>query len=616
METSSSLRKPVRARGWMALFLLATAAPVMAGTFGHFVYEVNPNYTVKISEYTGPGGNVVIPAVIEGKTVNSIGRYAFSGDTNLLNITIPNSVLYIEEHAFDYCTGLRHVAIPASVTSLGYRVFSSCTRLTNITVAATNPAYSSPDGVLFNKGMTELLYCPEGMAGSYTVPNGVTRIAADAFLSCERLTRVTLAATVATIGNDAFWGCIGLASVTLPNGVTRIGDSAFFECTRLTGIAIPNSVTFIGTRAFVKCTSLTAFTVGAGNPVYGSLGGVLFNKGKTTLIQCPGGKAGGYTIPGTVTRIGDGAFFWCTRLTGITIPTSVTRIGNDAFAYCSRLAGITIPNSVTDIGYEAFSSCTSLARVTLPSRLTLIRYWMFSGCTHLTDITIPGRVAHIENNAFGGCTRLAEIKIPNSVTSIGMGAFENCPRLARVIIGRGVASLGDWAFKKCPLLAEVYFRGNAPGMETNVFEATPRAIVYRVRGTTGWKSTLGGRPTKVVDAYEPDNLLSEARKIGNRQTQHRSIHAAGNADWAKFVVGGAGARNLILETAGTSGDTQMGLYRANSALVAFDDNSGTGSFSRISRASVSPGTYFIRIREYGNNGKIPAYTLRAAWTSR
>ena len=91
------------------------------------------------------------------------------------------------------------------------------------------------------------------------------------------------------------------------------------------------------------------------NSVYSSVDGVLFNKNQTTLIQCPGGKAGSYTIPNSVTSIGDCAFVDCTSLTSVTIPNSVTSIGDEAFSGCTSLTNVTIPNSVTSIGDEAFA---------------------------------------------------------------------------------------------------------------------------------------------------------------------------------------------------------------------------------------------------------------------
>src|SRR5690349_15059124 len=110
---------------------------------------------------------------------------------------------------------------------------------------------------------------------------------------------------------------------TIPNSVTSIGDYAFWACTNLTSVTIPNSVTSIGSEAFHGCTSLSAITVEALNSVYSSVDGVLFNKSQTTLLQYPGGKAGSYTIPNTVTSFA-WAFTGCTSLTSVTIGNSVT----------------------------------------------------------------------------------------------------------------------------------------------------------------------------------------------------------------------------------------------------------------------------------------------------
>lgn len=116
------------------------------------------------------------------------------------------------------------------------------------------------------------------------------------------------------------------------------------------------------------------------------------------------------------------------------------------------------------------------------------------------------------------------------------------------------------------------------------------------------------------DAYEPDNTMSSAKRIANGQTQRRSIHAARNTDWAKFRVGAGGARDVRIETSGTRGDTQVWLYRGDRRLIAYNDNSGVGRFSRITRSSLPAGTFYIKVREYGNNGTLPAYRLKASWT--
>ena len=128
-------------------------------------------------------------------------------------------------------------------------------------------------------------------------------------------------------------------------------------------MTIPDSVTSIGDGAFAPCTSLTGIWVAEGSSHYASDAfGVLFNKDKTTLVQCPGAFAA-YAIPDSVTSIGVQAFWGCTSLTSVTIPNGVTSIGALAFSNCKSLTSVTIPDSVTSIGEWAFSGCDNLTDV-------------------------------------------------------------------------------------------------------------------------------------------------------------------------------------------------------------------------------------------------------------
>ena len=246
-----------------------------------------------------------IPHTIKGVTVTSIGGSAFRYCTSLTSVTIPDSVTSIGGWAFTDCASLTSVTIPDGVTSIGEYTFSWCTSLT-----------------------------------SATIPDSVTSIGEFAFHNCKSLTSMTIPRSVVSIGYDAFGWCESLTSVTILDGVRSIGNSAFTDCKSLTSVTIPNSVTSIGRGAFSSCASLTGIWVAEGNSHYVSdASGVLFDKDKTTLVQCPGAFAV-YTIPGSVTSIGDDAFSGCASLTSVTIPDSVTSIGNYAFSCCGSLTDV------------------------------------------------------------------------------------------------------------------------------------------------------------------------------------------------------------------------------------------------------------------------------------
>ena len=298
---------------------------------------------------------------------------------------------------------------------------------------------------------------------------------------------------VTSIGNEAFYHCTSLTSVTIPDSVTSIGDRVFSYCTSLTSVTIPDSVTSIGDRVFSYCTSLTGIWVAEGNSHYSSdASGVLFNKDKTTLVQCPGAFAA-YTIPDSVTSIGRYAFYGCTSLTSVTIPGSVTSIGvyafdscaslisvtipdgvtsigDSAFDYCTSLTSVTIPGSVTSIGDSVFYHCTSLASVTIPDSVTSIGRYAFAYCKSLTSVAIPDGVTSIGEKAFSQCTSLTSVAIPDSVTSIGERAFYECTSLTSVTIPDSVTSIGDYAFSGCTSLTSVTIPDSVTSIGEGTFE--------------------------------------------------------------------------------------------------------------------------------------------------
>jgi hypothetical protein len=213
--------------------------------------------------YAAFGDDTSLTSVTIPGSVTSIGTYAFASCTSLTNVTIDNGVTSIGFGAFENDISLTNVTIPGSVTSIVQYSFLDCFGLTSINVDASNPAYSSMNGVLFDKAQATLIEFPGGLGGSYTITNSVTSIGDYAFYTCIALTSVTIPNSITSIANEAFDGCESLTSVTIPDSVISIGEGAF-AYTSLNSVTIPGSVTSIGANAFSVCSSLTSVTVGNG----------------------------------------------------------------------------------------------------------------------------------------------------------------------------------------------------------------------------------------------------------------------------------------------------------------------------------------------------------------
>ena len=307
-----------------------------------------------------------------------IANEAFLCCESLKKIELPHNITSIGEAAFRDCDSLTSVTIPDSVTTIGSFAFYSCTSLTSFygKFASEDNRYLIVDGKL-------IAFAPAGLI-EYTIPDSVNSIGDCTFYMCDSLESVTIPDSVTSIGEWAFHDCRSLTSVTIPNSVTSIGDYAFSGCDSLTSVTIPDSVTLIGNSAFENCSSLTSF--------YGKFASednrCLIVDGKL-IAFAPAGLIE-YTIPDSVTTIGDSAFSYCSLLTSVTIPDSVTEIGDWAFYYCTSLTSVTIPDSVTEIGLYAFSYCSSLTSVyckpTTPPSLGEGAFKWYDGSWNLVNI--------------------------------------------------------------------------------------------------------------------------------------------------------------------------------------------------------------------------------------
>ena len=282
-------------------------------------------------------------------------------------------------------------------------------------------------GVKYSRDWKRLLRASLSLRGKYSIREGVK-----------------------VIGARALWGCKSLTSINIPNSVTTIEYNAFSDCDSLTNITIPSSVVTIIDNPFYRWHG----NLNNESKAFIYEDNVLFNKNKTTLIAYRA-KETNYTVPNSVTTIGNKAFSKCNSLTSINIPNSVTTIGDWAFASCDSLTSINLPNSVTTIGNWAFEGCNSLTNINIPNSVTTIGNSAFYGCKSLTSINIPNSVTTIEDRAFFGCESLTSINIPNSVTTIEDLAFFGCDSLTSMDIPNSVTTIGDCAFASCDSLTSM-----------------------------------------------------------------------------------------------------------------------------------------------------------------
>ena len=194
-----------------------------------------------------------------------------------------------------------------------------------------------------------------------TVAGSVAQISDYAFFYCNNLEKVTVNEGVKSIGSWAFGDCKSLISISLPNGLERIGDCAFVFASSLKSLVIPRTVTSIGKSILSGCDSLTELSVKEGNSVYHSTSNcIIETERKVLFIGC---RTSVIPADGSVTVIGNSAFYDCSKLNTVDIPSTVTKISNAAFKDCENITTVILPAALTYIGDNAFQRCANIDTV-------------------------------------------------------------------------------------------------------------------------------------------------------------------------------------------------------------------------------------------------------------
>lgn len=367
---------------------------------GDLYYELNEDGTARVTysyfysqngynsafnyEYLY-GSDVVIPSTVDYKgktyTVNEIGYAAFRYAPFIDSVTLPETVLSIDDYAFYKCGGLSHVNIPNSVTKIGKCAFYDCllSSITNLSSVTYIGECAFKNCRLKN----------------LTIPNSVKYIGDYAF-GGTALSSIIIPNTVEYFGS-AFENCKMLESVQILCEISEIQDYTFSGCERLTSVDIPNTIYTIGKSAFEKCRSLKTIS-----------------------------------IPNSVKTISESAFEECENLTDIIIPNNVNTIEDCAFKQCVGLKTISIPNSVTTIGEQSFEGCSSLTEIVIPNSIVNIERESFKGCISLSKIFLPKSIKKIGERAFldipkGSRVYIEDINEWSMISLIGYDRYESNP---------------------------------------------------------------------------------------------------------------------------------------------------------------------------------------------
>ncbi|HAK69006.1 MAG TPA: hypothetical protein DCM57_05005 [Treponema sp.] len=385
-------------------------------------------------------------------TRSTLGFRAFYGCSSLCALQLPDSVTSFPKECFAHCSNLRYLNVGPGVKSIEGGAFISCENLSTISVSPSNRNYIVENSAIYLSDKKTLVAWPSAK-GDIAVSADL--ITAYAFAGCPELTSVNI--DCVSIQPNAFQNCASLQSVFLGKRVEDVRENAF-----------------IGSK------SLTSISVEDGNTTYSAKDGMLLSKEGLRLFAWPSAQ-GSVTLPQTINRVEDNAFFGQKGLVSVYLPPQVREVGHQAFAECSDLSSVNMPGIVNIESY-AFSKCPKLASVNLPDSLRRCDGSAFSECGALTTInvasgnsqyrgengaifsadgktliewpaasgviTIPATVETIGTYAFNRCTSLEEVTM-TSVVTVGHHAFDGCLNLKTVNLSESVRTIGSHAFSNC-----------------------------------------------------------------------------------------------------------------------------------------------------------------------
>ena len=357
------------------------------------------------------GINSSVNEIIIGETVDTISAYAFNGFSRITEISIPQSVKFINES-----------------------IFANCENLSIINVDSNNIYYDSRENC-----------------------NAIINTKENIIVAGCKNTKFPT--SINSIGNGAFEGCTGLKELELPEQITSIGNKAFYECSTLANVYIPSSTKIIAENAFEHCDNLKVLMINT------DCVDTWFSR-NTSLKKV--------ILGDNVKRISKNAFFGCSYVNSVIPSENINYVGENAFYGTQWLNeqpnGViylgkslykykgTMPNnttlvinngthSITDL---AFSDCSNLERIEFPSTLKSIGRMAFKNCTKLSEFIVPQFATELGDSILYNCKKIRVLKV--LCDTLPANKFDNLSSLQKVVLGGDLKHIENGVFTGCESL--------------------------------------------------------------------------------------------------------------------------------------------------------------------
>lgn len=452
-----------------------------------------------LTEKDGAGANGILTNGDKSEIIFCPLKKEFNAVTENNNtvyeFVVPNIVTKIGAHAFDMYRqsseiknvyyALNKVTFHAGMVSIGEKAFYNLNAMRTVEFGAGDDPLGLTIGESAFEGCRLINTITFGeTAGKVSC---VKEIGKKAFYD-NCVESLVLPSSLEVIGESAFADCDNLADLDLSkvSSDLRFGAYAFAECNGLTSVEITDNVGEMEfSSVFYKCRNLQEVIVPATNPNFESVDGVLYSKGRETILYYPSGLSGNYTLDPATKRIGGGVFNGRDNITEITIPAGLTEIGESAFESCKYLTTVNFLESAAGeqsvpltIGDKAFYNCTGLTSIELPARTKSIGASVFyqskAANAKLAEITLNEGLETIGENAFYNAGALTSITIPSTVTEIGAKAFYQSAlqtvTFAENQNGVTPLTLGNYVFAYCSSLKSATLRKGTKNIPAYAFQ--------------------------------------------------------------------------------------------------------------------------------------------------